>query len=205
VFNFESRILCEKCSEEAKTQGLSGGQGSTLSSPQPENAPSPEVFTPPPIPPRRQGYPYCPPVVSLLLGFIPGVGAICNGEYFKAFLQVLVFGSLISLSNSSEVADLGPIFEILTAAVYFYMPFEAYHIAKKRNLAVQGITVVTPFERIRFPDLWIGSLAVVAGAIFLINEFVAGTLGFVLRGWPLILIGIGVYNLSRYFGSHSTG
>jgi hypothetical protein len=126
--------------------------------------------------------------VTLLLGFIPGVGSICNGDYFKAFLQVLIFGSLVSLSGSPEAGDLGTIFGVLTAAVYFYMPFEAYHIAKKRTLALQGITVITPFEKIRFPELWVGSLAILAGTIFLVNQFVPGTLRFVLHGWPLILI-----------------
>jgi hypothetical protein len=135
----------------------------------------------------------------LLLGFIPGVGSICNGDYFKAFLQVLVFGSLVSLSSSSETGDLGPVFGILTAAVYLYMPFDAYHVAKKRTLALQGITVITPLEKMKFPELWAGSLSILVGSIFLVNQFVPGTLRFVLRGWPIILIGIGVYNLSRHF------
>ena len=137
--------------------------------------------------------------MSLLLGFIPGVGSICNGDYLKAFLQVLVFGSLVSLLGSEEAGDLGPVFGILTAAVYLYMPLEAYHLAKKRTLAVQGVRVITPFERIKFPELWVGCLAILSGGIFLMNQFVPGTLHFALRGWPLILIGIGVYNLTRYF------
>jgi hypothetical protein len=32
---------------------------------------------------------------------------------------------------------------------------------------------------------------------------VPGTLRFVLHGWPLILIAIGVYNLTRYFRPQS--
>lgn len=157
----------------------------------------------PPIPASGRSYLYCSPGVSLLLGFIPGVGAICNGDYLRAFLQVLIFGSLVSLSGSNEAGDLGPAFGVLTAAAYFYMPFEAYHIAKKRTLALQGITVITPLEKMKFPDLWVGSLAILAGSIFLVNQFVPGTLRFVLHAWPLILIGIGVYNLRRYFRSES--
>ena len=79
------------------------------------------------------------------------------------------------------------------------MPFEAYHVAKKRTLALQGITVITPLEQIKFPELWVGSLAILAGSVLLINQFVPGTLRLVLRGWPVILIGIGVHNLTRYF------
>ncbi len=147
------------------------------------NPSSGRAYSPPPLP-STLGYPYCPPGVSLLLGFIPGVGSICNGDYLKAFLQVLVFGSLVSLSSSNETGDLGPAFGILTAAVYLYMPFDAYHVAKKRTLALQGITVITPLEKVKFPELWVGCLAILVGSIFLVNQFVPGTLRFVLRGWP---------------------
>ena len=187
-------VLCAECEQERKAR-----QGSSPPPiPQTLN-PSPGTgFSVPPLP-ATLGYPYCPPGVSLLLGFIPGVGSICNGDYFKAFLQVLIFGSLVSLSGSSETGDLGPVFGILTAAVYLYMPFDAYHVAKKRTLALQGITVITPLEKMKFPELWAGSLSILVGGIFLVNQFVSGTLRFVLRGWPLVLIGIGVYNLNRHF------
>jgi hypothetical protein len=193
-----SRTVCSRCAENSAvllTEQELPPRPSTL-----ENIGAQSVPVPP-LPTPAKPYPYCPPAVSLLLGFIPGVGSICNGDYFKAFLQVLIFGSLLSLASSDEAGDLGPAFGFLTAAVYLYMPFEAYHVAKKRTLALQGITVITPFERIRFPELWIGSFAILAGTIFLVNQFVSGTLRFVLRGWPLILIAIGVYNLKRHFRS----
>ncbi|MCI0626363.1 MAG: B-box zinc finger protein [Acidobacteria bacterium] len=190
----ESRILCAPCEEEFRARQASAPPPVVP----PLNPSAGKDFLVPPIP-APQGYPYCPPGVSLLLGFIPGVGSICNGDYFKAFLQVLVFGSLVSVASSHEAGDIGPVFGVLTAAVYLYMPFEAYHVAKKRTMAVQGIAVITPFEKMRFPELWVGSLAILAGSIFLANQFVPGTLHFVLRGWPLILIGIGVYNLTRHF------
>src|SRR5208337_2217023 len=39
------------------------------------------------------------PGVALALGFIPGVGSIYNGQVVKAMIQVLIFGSLIALSD----------------------------------------------------------------------------------------------------------
>ena len=190
----KSLVLCAQCGQERETRQASAAPPI----PPTGNPPPAKGFSVPPLP-AILGYPYCPPGVSLLLGFIPGVGSLCNGDYFKAFLQVLVFGSLVSLSSSSETGDLGPVFVIVTLAVYFCMPFEAYHVAKKRTLALQGITVITPLEKMKFPELWAGSLSILVGGIFLVNQFVSGTLRFVLRGWPLILIGIGVYNLTRHF------
>jgi hypothetical protein len=194
IFPGASLVLCAQCAHEPRTRPVSSPPplAPTLSSPPGRD------FSVPPLP-ATIGYPYCPPNVSLLLGFIPGVGSICNGDYFKAFVQVLIFGCLVSLSSSSDTGDLGPAFGLLTAAVYLYMPFDAYHVAKKRTLALQGITVVTPFEKMKFSELWLGSLSVLVGSILLVNQFVSGTLRFVLRGWPLILIGIGVYNLNRHF------
>ncbi|HEU0046771.1 MAG TPA: hypothetical protein VFQ43_04070 [Nitrososphaera sp.] len=151
--------------------------------------------------PIPEGYPYCSPNVSLVLGLIPGVGSICNGDYIKAFLQILIFGSCVSLARSQEVGELGPMFVIISVVFFFYMPLEAYHIAKKRTLAVRGITIISPFERIQCSELWVGGLAISFGTLFLVNQLVPGTLHFVGRGWPLALIGIGIYNLARYFRS----
>src|ERR1700739_2653268 len=47
----------------------------------------------PPIPPARKQD--GAPVVAFLLGFIPGLGAVYNGEYNKAIIHVVVFGAII--------------------------------------------------------------------------------------------------------------
>jgi len=191
------RVLCPSCSRLSRANSVNApSQVDDSSSPQTNPMPEREK---PYIPER--GYPYCSPNVSLVLGLIPGVGSICNGDYVKAFLQILIFGSLVSLASSQEVGGFDSIFVILSIIFFFYMPLEAYHIAKKRNLALRGITVISPFERIQFSELWTGGLAISFGTLFLVNQFVPGTLHFVSRGWPLALIGIGIYNLSRYFRS----
>ena len=80
------------------------------------------------------------------------------------------------------------------------MPLEAYHTARKRVMAVRGIQVITPFEQIRFSNFWAGVMAILLGTLFLVNQFVPGAIAFVLRGWPIALILIGIYNLTRHFG-----
>jgi hypothetical protein len=158
-------------------------------------------FAVPEIPKSAKAYPFCSPGVSLVLGLIPGVGSICNGDYSRAFLQVLIFGSLCALASGQEASGLGPLFVILSIAFYLYMPLEAYHTAKKRTLILKGITVISPFERTYFSELWVGCFAISFGILFLVNQFVPGTIHFVFRGWPLALIAIGIYNLTRYFRS----
>jgi hypothetical protein len=138
------------------------------------------------------------------LGLIPGVGAICNGEYLKAFFQVLVFGTLVSFASSGEAQQYTPMLVILAIALYLYMPLEAYHISKKRTLALKGIMVMTPFDKLQFSEIWSGVLAIGLGTMFLVNQYVPGTIRFLLRGWPFLLIGFGAYNLLRYFRSDTT-
>jgi TM2 domain-containing membrane protein YozV len=63
------------------------------------------------------------PAAAAVLGLIPGVGAMYNGQFFKGFIHVVVFAVLISLT------DRYPIFGLFIAAWVFYQSFEAYHTA----------------------------------------------------------------------------
>jgi uncharacterized Zn finger protein (UPF0148 family) len=198
----DSRILCPKCQQSFASQ-IEHVQNSAVS------VANSTVSTREAVrhansgrdPQIEQGYPYCSPGVSLALGFIPGVGAICNGEYWKALLQILIFSSLISLARATESEEVTSVLRLLAVSMYLYMPVEAYHVARKRIMALRGVNFVTPFEKMRFSSLAVGSGAVCLGVILQVSQFVPETMRFLLRGWPLILVGIGVYNLTRYFRS----
>ena len=72
------------------------------------------------------------PGLAALLGFIPGVGAMYNGEYAKGFIHVLIFATLIWAAD-----NISGLFGIAIAAFVIYMPIEAYQTAKARVLGVQ--------------------------------------------------------------------
>src|SRR5437899_7184845 len=78
-----------------------------------------------PAPPSIPGTPN--PVMAGLLGFIPGVGAMYNGQFAKAFAHVVIFVLLIVATDR-----LG-IFGILIAFFVFYMAFEAYKTAEAKR------------------------------------------------------------------------
>jgi hypothetical protein len=67
------------------------------------------------------------PVAAGVLGFIPGVGAMYNGQFFKGLIHVVIFAVLVSL------ADHYGIFGIFIAAWILYQAFEAYHTARARR------------------------------------------------------------------------
>jgi hypothetical protein len=113
VRNVGGSIYCEACLTE-RLRGAGPGAG----------APAP-VFT---------GTPH--PMLAALLGFIPGVGAMYNGQYAKAIAHVVIFAVLASLSD-----HVGP-FGILVAAWVFYQVFDAYQTAVARR---DGLPLPNPF------------------------------------------------------------
>lgn len=148
------------------------------------------------------------PGLAFLLGLIPGVGAIYNAQYLKGFIHVAILGVLISILSSGRLAaneGLQPFFGLLIAIWYFYMPFEAYHTARKRQLgvAVDEWSSLLPRNSMNGGNrLPLGPVILIGiGVLFLLDNLGILPLGEVLRYWPLILIGIGVYSLySRLSG-----
>jgi serine/threonine protein kinase len=69
---------------------------------------------------------------AFLLGLIPGVGALYNGDYKKAAIHVLVFG-LISLLTNVVPRSLRNFFDLLQFVFIAYMAFDARHTAQKRD------------------------------------------------------------------------
>ena len=83
------------------------------------------------------------PGLAFFLGWIPGVGAIYNGQYAKGLVHAVIFGMLCSILDS-DLRGLEPVFGILLAAWIFYMAFEAYHTARKRRNGRAGGRILQP-------------------------------------------------------------
>lgn len=71
------------------------------------------------------------PGAALLLGFIPGVGAMYNGQFMKAFVHVVIFVMLILAAD-----NISAVFGILIAFWIMYMAFEAYKTAEAKKLGL---------------------------------------------------------------------
>ncbi len=106
-------IYCEEC--------LASHVSGTVPPPPPLGAVPPPVVVNAPS-----------PGLAAVLGFIPGVGAMYNGEYGKGFIHVLIFATLIWMTN-----NINDIFGIAIAAFVVYMPIEAYKTAKAREMGLE--------------------------------------------------------------------
>lgn len=175
------RPLCQACQHAV--------QGTIVCE---EHTPQPVV--PPPPAPLASG---TSPGLAFVLGLIPGVGAIYNGQYAKGVVHVVIFGLLISIVSSGAAEGLEPLLGLLIAIWYFYMPFEAFHTASRRlaGQPVDEFSSLLPL-RTRRPGLPVGPVLLIAlGGLFLLTNL--GYLEFrhVIRFWPVILIVLGAYML----------
>ena len=156
--------------------------------------------TPPPVPHSDVS-----PGVAFVLGLIPGVGAIYNGQYAKGLVHVFIVGMLFTLVSSNDIGGFEPLFGVLIPAFFGYMAFEAYHTAKLRRLGqpVDEFSSLVPGHGgSRFPAAPI--LLIALGVVFLLNNLELVELRRLLRYWPVMLIVLGVYMLYlRMSGSAS--
>ncbi len=133
--------------------------------------------------------------IAFLLGLVPGLGAVYNGEYNKAVIHVLIFGGIIVGITGVFGDSLVPFWIVALVAFIFYMAVDAVRSAKAKET---GQPANDPFEswtrdRAMGPILLIG-----AGALFLLHNF--GVFDyFRVRQifWPAVLIGIGFLMLKN--------
>lgn len=138
------------------------------------------------------------PGLALFLGFIPGVGAVYNGQVLKAIIQILIFGSLIALSHQTG-GGFGTIFGLGAAAFYFYMVIDSYQTARRKQLGqpVEEWLGVGSFRM----DAPVSAIVLIAlGALFLLDNFGIHIFRDVGRFWPVLLIVIGVFLIRRRVG-----
>ncbi len=131
-------------------------------------APPQAVPTPTPAPPGAPS-----PGLALALGFIPGVGAIYNGQYLKGLIHILIFGGIIALLSQGAGSVGEPILGLALTGFIAYMVMDAYRTAKAKCC---GMPVA---------DDW---------------ALGGGAAGARIPVGPIVLIGIGVLFLLHTFG-----
>lgn len=147
------------------------------------------------------------PGLAFVLGLIPGVGAIYNGQYVKGLVHVVILGTLISIVSSGGAGGFEPLFGFLIACWFFYMAFEAYHTASKRQRGevVDEFSSLFPLKG-RSEGFPAGPVLIIAiGVLFLLNTLDIVKIGQILRWWPVFLIGLGAYMLYIRLAGSSAG
>jgi TM2 domain-containing membrane protein YozV len=144
-----SAVFCEPCliARLAGTGNPDAAGGPIPGATYPDGT-IPGSIPPPPPPPDEPN-----PGLAALLGFIPGVGAMYNGQYAKGIVHLIVFAVLVSLASENGI------FGLFIAGWVFYQIIEAYHTAQARR---DGTPLPNPFglndlgERLGFGKSWPG-------------------------------------------------
>lgn len=166
------------------------------STPPPYSAPiNDSPYTAPVLPARPHPMSGNSPALAFILGLIPGVGAIYNGQYAKGLVHAVIFGLLITAITANTLRGFEPLLGILVGVFVFYMSLEAYHTARKRASGepIEEFSSLAGPGDSGFPT---GAIILIGlGVLLLLNTLDLISIEAVLRFWPLGLILIGMYML----------
>jgi hypothetical protein len=134
------------------------------------------------------------PGLAFVLGLIPGVGAIYNGQYAKGVVHVVILGSLISIMDSGAVGSFAPMFGLLIALWFFYMAFEAYHTASKRlrGEPVDEFSSLMPLRSPQASSIMTAAVLILLGGLFLLMNLRPEWTYIIFKLWPVALIAAGL-------------
>jgi hypothetical protein len=116
------------------------------------------------------------------------VGAIYNGQYVKGLVHAAIFGMLVTIA--SHGGGNIPIIGMSVAAFYAYMPFEAFHTARKRQMGipVEEWSSLMTQRPSSFPVPIGPIILILLGVVFLLNSLNLLDMEAVVRFWPILLI-----------------
>jgi hypothetical protein len=149
------------------------------------------------VPPVRSGVGPSPPL-AFFLGFLPGLGAFYNEQYGKGIIHLAIFLFLFIIGVDGGVS--GGAFAALwicLAALWVYMPIDAYRTAKAR---LAGEPLQDPLESFS-KGRPVGPILIIGlGVLLLLHNFDWFPFYRLQQFWPLLLIVAGVVMFRKRLG-----
>jgi TM2 domain-containing membrane protein YozV len=136
--------------------------------------------------------------LAFFLGLLPGLGAFYNEQYGKGVIHLSIFLFLFilgvdgSLSNGAEAA-----LWICIAALWVYMPVDAYRTAKAK---IAGEPLSDPLETFSKGRPIGPFLIIVVGFLLLLHNFDWFPFWRISQFWPVILIAVGIFMFRNRIG-----
>jgi TM2 domain-containing membrane protein YozV len=152
--------------------------------------------------------------LATFLGFIPGVGAMYNGQFLKGFAHIFIFAML------AHAADRADFFGLFVAAFIAYMVIDANKTAKAKHygqplpdlLGISALLGQTGLDSATSGNIFhkantvidragqernkppIAALILIGlGVLFLLDNIGAFHFGWMNTLWPIFIIGLGVW------------
>jgi TM2 domain-containing membrane protein YozV len=130
------------------------------------------------------------PVLAFFLGFLPGLGAFYNEQFGKGIIHLAIFLFLFiigvdgAVSGGAEAA-----LWICIAALWIYMPVDAYRTAKAR---LEGQRLDDPLENFSKGKPVGPFLIIGIGILLLLHNFDWFPWWRIQQFWPVLLIIVGL-------------
>ncbi len=164
----------------------------------PETASPPVAAAPPPPVSPEEAAPANDtpsPALAFILGLVPGVGAVYNGQYAKAVLQVVLLGGVFSLIRSRAATGLEPLLIPLVILFFFYLPLDSLRTARRlrRGESVDEFSGLFSLRDLARSSPVAGIVFIAAGIVILLHSLGYWHIREILPFWPAILIAIGIY------------
>lgn len=136
------------------------------------------------------------PLIALLLGLLPGVGAAYNGQNIKALTHFLAVAGLWVLADIFGM-PLEIVLGLGGVGFYIYSIYDAFQSAQRLR---RGEDISVEDENLKVflqqrMNLF-GALLIGVGALAMLNFWIPNTLQ---RIWPVMLIIAGAYLLWSYY------
>jgi TM2 domain-containing membrane protein YozV len=139
------------------------------------------------------------PMLAFFLGFLPGLGAFYNEQFGKGIIHLAIFLLLFimgvdgAVSGGAEAA-----LWICIAALWVYMPVDAYRTAKARQA---GQALDDPLENFSKGKPVGPFLIIGIGILLLLHNFDWFPWWRIQQFWPLLLIIVGIVMFRNRLGS----
>lgn len=139
------------------------------------------------------------PVLAAMMGLVPGLGAVYNGEYAKALIHFLIFVGLVTTADHGGPQ---PLTGLLIAGLFVYMSVEAYLTAKAKMYGKKPTSPLGGWES-KAP---IGPILLIGfGVLLLLDKFQVLNLDRLSEYFlPILLIVGGALWMMRRRGGNGT-
>ncbi len=135
-----------------------------------------------------------PGIAAFLSILFPGLGTVYAGKTLKGIAYMLIFaGTIYSIAAGGPATFLG----LFLAGFYLFAIVDAYNDAKKAQGEIEVSQPPAPAEAdklIRSGIFWL-----LVGILLQLITLDVLDLSELIRFWPVILIGFGLYLIIRYF------
>ncbi len=145
------------------------------------------------------------PWLAAILSFFPGMGNVYNGLYTRAVTFFLAIASCMYLATQDRGE---PVFGFATAFLWLFNVLDAFRQATLINYGyVDDLGAISPArgQSARNEKIFAGAMLLALGTVGVLKLYLEIELDWLLRLWPVALLGVGAWLLWSALSGRGAG